>query len=296
MSMDRPKIGYVGVGLMGLPMVKRLVSLGYAVTAYDILPEKTQAAGAAGARMADSAADAARAADLVFANLPTTEAVEGAMFGDRGVAGVVRPPQLIVDFSTVKVDKGKAFAARMRKCTGCGWVDAPVSGGPPASGTGTLTVMAGGDGDDIARITPVMGDIAARFTHMGPVGSGLAAKMINQLIVGCGHVVMAEALAIAEAAGIDAARVPECLAGGHADGTLLQKLYPRMVRRDFAPQGYARQLLKDLEMVNEYAGGMKVPVPMMGKALTQYRALIAQGYAELDTAAVFKLYEGDAAK
>ncbi len=199
MSMAHPKIGYVGVGLMGLPMVKRLVSRGYTVTAYDILPEKTQAAGAAGARMADSAADAARAADLVFANLPTTEAVESAMFGDRGVAGVVRPPQLIVDFSTVKVDTGKAFAARMRECTGCGWVDAPVSGGPPASGTGTLTVMAGGDGDDIARITPVMEDIAARFTHMGPVGSGLAAKMINQLIVGCGHVVMAEALAIAEA-------------------------------------------------------------------------------------------------
>ena len=117
--------------------------------------------------------------------------------------------------------------------------------------------------------------------------------MINQLIVGCTHAVMAEALLVAEAAGIDAARIPECLAGGHADGTLLQRLYPRMVQRDFAPQGYARQLLKDLEMVNEYAGGLKAPVPMTGEALSLYRMLIHQGYAELDTSAVFMLYERD---
>ena len=128
---------------------------------------------------------------------------------------------------------------------------------------------------------------------MGPAGAGLVAKMINQLIVGCTHAVMAEALLMAEAAGIDAARIPECLAGGHADGTLLQRLYPRMAARDFAPQGYARQLLKDLEMVNEFAGGLKAPAPMTGEALSLYRMLIHLGYAELDTSAVFKLYERD---
>ena len=94
-----------------------------------------------------------------------------------------------------------------------------------------------------------------------------------------------------EAAGIDAARIPECLAGGYADGALLQRLYPRMVKRDFAPQGYARQLLKDLEMVNEFAGALKAPVPMTGEALSLYRMLIHLGYAELDSAAVFNLYE-----
>jgi 3-hydroxyisobutyrate dehydrogenase-like beta-hydroxyacid dehydrogenase len=291
MNMAKPRIGYVGVGLMGLPMVKRLISLGYPVMAYDILEERKQAARASGAQIADSPADAAREAAFVFLNLPTTDAVDAAVFGDRGVARAVRPPQLVVDFSTVKVDSGKAFAAKLRERTGCGWVDAPVSGGPLASGAGTLTVMAGGDSDEIARVAPVMADISARFTHMGPVGSGLAAKMINQLIVGCGHVVMAEALAMAEAAGIDAGRIPECLAGGHADGTLLQKLYPRMVHRDFAPQGYARQLLKDLEMVNAFAGGLNTPVPMSGTALTLYQTLIQQGHAELDTSAVFKLYE-----
>lgn len=292
--MHRPRLGYVGVGLMGLPMVKRLVPLGYAIAACDIVPAQVEAARAAGARAASSPADAAHDADFVLLNLPTTEAVETAVFGADGVASAMKPPQLVVDFSTVKVDKGKAFAARLRDATGCGWVDAPVSGGPPASGSGTLTVMAGGSEADIARVAPLMADVAARFTHMGPVGSGLVAKMINQLIVGCTHAVMAEALLVAEAAGIDAARIPQCLAGGHADGTLLQRLYPRMARRDFVPQGYARQLLKDLEMVNEFAGALKAPVPMAGEALSLYRMLIHRGFAELDTSAVFKLYERDA--
>jgi 3-hydroxyisobutyrate dehydrogenase-like beta-hydroxyacid dehydrogenase len=119
----------------------------------------------------------------------------------------------------------------------------------------------------------------------------MVAKMLNQLIVGCGHAVMAEAVVLAEAAGIDAARLPECLAGGYADSALLQRLYPRIVARDFAPQGYARQLLKDLEMVNELAAGLKAPTPMMAEALSLYRMLVHLGHSELDTAAVLKVYE-----
>ena len=291
--MAKHKIAYIGVGLMGLPMTRRLLSLGYAVTAYDIAPAQMDAAIREGAATAATPAAAVHGADLVLLNLPTNEAVEQAAFGEQGVAAAIRPPQLLIDFSTVKVDKGKAFAAKLREMTGCGWVDAPVSGGPPASGSGTLTVMAGGEDADIERVKPLMADIAARFTHMGPSGSGLVAKMLNQLIVGCGHAVMAEALVLAEAAGIDASRLPECLAGGHADGTLLQKLYPRMVARDFRPQGYARQLLKDLEMVSEFAGHLKAPVPMAGEALSLYRILVHIGHAELDTAAVFKVYERD---
>jgi 3-hydroxyisobutyrate dehydrogenase-like beta-hydroxyacid dehydrogenase len=291
--MNRPRIGYVGVGLMGTPMVKRLVGLGYPVCAYDILPRQRDAARDAGATVAESPAGTARDADFVLLNLPTTDAVEDAAFGHDGVAGVLRPPQLVVDFSTVQVERGRAFAARLREATGCGWIDAPVSGGPPASAAGTLTVMAGGDAADIERCAALFADVSARCTHMGPPGSGLVAKMINQLIVGCTHAVMAEALVMAEGAGIDAARIPACLAGGHADGTLLQRLYPRMVARDFAPQGYARQLLKDLEMVNEFAGGMKAPAPMTGDALSLYRMLVHLGHSELDTSAIFKLYERD---
>ena len=87
------------------------------------------------------------------------------------------------------------------------------------------------------------------------------------------------------------ARIPQCLAGGYADSSMLQKLYPRIVERDFAPQGYARQMLKDLEMLSDFAGGLKSPMPMAGQALSLYRMLVHLGYSELDTAAIFKLYE-----
>lgn len=287
----KPAIAYVGIGLMGLPMTRRLLGLGYRVTVFDIAPTQLELARETGAVVAANAAEAVRGANLVLLNLPTPHAVEAAVFGPEGVAEAIAPPQLLVDFSTIKVEQGQSHARRLREQTGCAWVDAPVSGGPPASGSGTLTVMAGGDAADIERLRPFMADVAARFTHMGPVGSGLAAKMLNQLIVGCLHAVMAEAASMAEAAGIDAARLPECLAGGHADGTLLQRLYPRMVAREFAPQGYARQLRKDLEMVNDYAAGLGTPVPMMGQALALYRRLIEAGHSELDTSAVFKLYE-----
>jgi len=290
---SRPRLGYVGVGLMGLPMTQRLVGLGYPVRAYDIVPARLDAARAAGAVPAASPADAASGADLVLLNLPTTEAVERGVFGEAGVAAAIRPPQVLIDFSTIKVEKCKAFAAKLLEATGAGWIDAPVSGGPPASGTGTLTVMAGGDPADVERARSFFADIAGRFTHMGPAGSGMVAKMLNQLIVGCGYAVMAEAAVLAEAAGIDAARLPECLGGGHADGSLLQRIYPRMVKRDFAPQGYARQLLKDLEMVSEFAGGLKAPTPMAGEALSLYRMLVHLGHSELDGVALRKLYDPD---
>lgn len=285
-------IGYVGVGLMGTPMVKRLVSLGYKVRAFDIVAEKVAAAGAPPAA---SAADAAGGADLVLLNLPTTEAVEEAVFGNAGVASALRPPQLVVDFSTIKVEKCKAFAAKLRERTGCGWIDAPVSGGPPASGAGTLTIMAGGEAAEIERARALFADVSGRFTHMGPAGAGMVAKMLNQLIVGCGYAVMAEAVKLAESAGIDASRLPECLAGGHADSSLLQKLCPRLVRRDFAPQGFARQLLKDLEMVHQFAAQAGAPTPMMGEALRLYRELVRMGHAELDAGAVLKIYDRGAA-
>jgi len=195
-----------------------------------------------------------------------------------------------VDFSTIPVDACREHAARLLRETGCRWVDAPVSGGPPAVTAGSLTVMAGGEPEDLERVAPLMRDIAARCTRMGPVSAGLAAKMINQLIVGVGHAMLGEAVALCEKAGIDAARIPECLGGGYADSNLMKAYWPRMVERDFAPRGYVRQLLKDLEMVNAWAGGVQARTPMLATALSAYRELKKQGHSELDTSAVVKLY------
>jgi len=232
--MKKFPLGYVGVGLMGGPMVKRLTALGWSVRGFDIVPERS---------MVGSAAEAAQGADVVLLNLPTNEAVEDAVFGAKGLIHAMKKPQLLVDFSTIPVDACRSHAARLAKATGCRWVDAPVSGGPPAVEAGTLTVMAGGEAADLERLAPLMKDIAGRCTHMGPVGAGLAAKMINQLIVGVGHAMLGEAVGLCEKAGIDAARIPECLAGGYADSNVMKAYWPRMVKRDFAPRGDERQLL-----------------------------------------------------
>src|SRR5512138_436188 len=146
-------LGYVGVGLMGGPMSKRLISLGWKVKPYDIVPERSGTV---------SAAEAARGVDLVLLNLPTNDAVKDAVFGPNGVAAAVTARQLVVDFSTIPVDECRAHAARLLQQTGCRWVDAPVSGGPPAAASGSLTIMAGGEAADLQRLQPLMQDIGAR--------------------------------------------------------------------------------------------------------------------------------------
>lgn len=284
-------IGYVGVGLMGGPMARRLLAQGYKLRAFDIAADRLAEAVAAGALSAASPADAAKGADLVALNLPTPAAVEEAVFGRDGLAGAIQPPALVVDFSTIEVDRCRSLAERLKRQTGCHWIDAPVSGGPVASGDGTLTVMAGGEAADIDRLRPFFDAISANFTHVGPTGDGLVAKMVSQLIVGCLHVVLAEAARLAELSGIDAAAIPACVAGGHADGVLLRQLYPRIVARDFRPRAYSRQLVKDLHMVEELADAAGMPAPMLGQASRMYQALVDQGFAELDSSAVVKIYE-----
>jgi 3-hydroxyisobutyrate dehydrogenase-like beta-hydroxyacid dehydrogenase len=273
---------------MGQPIVQRLLKLGWRVRAYDIVAERVAQSGA---QACASAAEAARDVDVVLLNLPTNDAVVDAVFGERGLAKSMREPQLVVDFSTIPVEACRGHAARLQQEAACRWVDTPVSGGPPASAAGTLTVMAGGTEEDIARLAPLMQDVAGRYTRMGGVGAGLAAKMINQLVVGVGHAMLAEAVALCEKAGIDAARIPECLAGGYADSNLMKAYWPRMVQRDFAPRGYVRQLLKDLEMVSKWAGGLEATTPMLTQALFLYRELAKRGHAELDSSAIRMLYD-----
>ncbi len=289
---EKLKLGYIGVGLMGLPMVKRLCARGYNVRAFDIVAAQIEAARAAGAQPARSPAEAVQGVDVVLLNLPTPEAVEQAMFGKDGAASAMRRPQLLADFSTIRVEQCRAYAKRLAEQSGCRWVDLPVSGGPPASGDGTLTVMAGGEAEDLERLKPLLDDVSQRCTRMGSVGAGLAAKMINQLIVGVGHAMLAEAEALAEAAGLDAARIPECLAGGYADSRMLQAYWPRMVERDFAPRGYVRQLLKDLEMLHEWGAGMKMPLPQTAQAVALFRMHAHRGHTELDTSSIRMLFDG----
>lgn len=273
-------------------MAARLLGLGYSVRAFDIDRSRLSAAGASGAIVAENAAAVVADADIVLLNLPSPAAVEQTMLGPEGIAGALPADTLVVDFSTVLPDFSRQMAAALAAKAGCAWVDAPVSGGPSASGNGTLTVMAGGSMAAIDRIRPLMSDISRQFTHVGDVGMGSTAKMIAQLVVGTNYAVLAEAARLAEAVGMDAALLPECVRHGHADGVLMQQLYPRIAAHDFAPRAYARQLLKDLEMVQSLARGSGTPTPMSGQATQLFRLLMAAGHSEIDGIGIYRLYEG----
>lgn len=287
----KPVLSYIGLGLMGQPMAKHLLSQDYVVHGYDIDPSSMAKAKAYGVLTHPDLQSAAKAGEIIILNLPTVYAVEEVVFGENGIAKVLQPPQCIVDFSTIPVPKGRMLIQTLRQETGCAWIDAPVSGGPIAAGNGTLTVMAGGLPEDFSRVEELLKGVSGRLTLVGPPGSGLVAKTLNQLIVGCLHAVIAESTVIAEHAGIDASCIPAALSGGHADGVLFQQIYPRMLDKDFAPRGYARQLLKDLDMVQAFAAELKIPTPMTAQAQTLYRMLVHMGHAELDTSAIVKVID-----
>jgi 3-hydroxyisobutyrate dehydrogenase len=220
----------------------------------------------------------------------STDAVREAVFGNGGIAEAAGKGKVLVDHSTTEIDATREFAADLARRSGMTWVDAPVSGGPGAAAAGTLAVMAGGEPDAIRQVEPVMAKLASKFTHMGPVGAGQVTKMINQVLVLTNYCVIAEAIRLGEKCGIDVAKIPEALATGHAGSNLLKDVTPRLVARDFAPRGFVRQVLKDLDMVHDLAKEMKAPTPMVSQAASLYRLMVARGHSELDACAVMRLY------
>ena len=218
------RLGFIGIGLMGAPMVRRLRSMGWAVTAWNREPERFAEIEAQGAVWADSPAALRAASDIVLTCVLDGAAVEACCFGPGGLAQAPGAT-LLVDTSTIDPQQTVALAGRLATA-GMGWVDAPLSGGPDAAAAGALTIMAGGTAAAVARAQPVLNDLAANVTHAGALGAGQAAKILNQAIVGTSYLLVAEVLALAEAAAMDAAALPACLAGGMADSTVLQRIFP----------------------------------------------------------------------
>jgi 3-hydroxyisobutyrate dehydrogenase-like beta-hydroxyacid dehydrogenase len=288
----KPALGFIGLGLMGTAMSLRLLEKGWAVNVWNLEPERIGPVADAGAARKTSPAEVTRDSDIVLMCVLHTQAVEQCVFGRDGIAAAASASKILIDHSTIDPVKSSQFAERLHAETGMAWIDAPVSGGPGAARQGTLTVMAGGNAESISAVQPVMADLAANFTHVGASGAGQAAKVINQAIVGTTYVLMAEAVMLAEAAGIDAAKLPQCLAGGHADGALLQQLYPRMQARAFDPPlAYARQLLKDMLAVQSEIGRFGLDLPLIGRAVEQHRAHVAGGNEMADPASIVRLYE-----
>jgi 3-hydroxyisobutyrate dehydrogenase len=283
------RIGFIGLGLMGAGFTKRLIATGYGVVGYDPDAARMSEAEKNGVDTVQSAADVAKAADIILVCVINTAAVEDATLGPRGVitAGNIAS-KIVVDHSTTEIKATLRIAARF-SAVNTMFVDAPVSGGPAAAETGTLAIMAGGADDAIARIAPVMARLG-QMTHMGASGAGQATKLVNQTIVLTNYCVLAEALRLGEAYGVDTSKLPQALAPGHAGSNLLPVAFPRMAQKDFAPRGYARQVLKDLEMLQVAAADEHIAMPMAAQALSLYRLLVASGHSELDASAVVTLY------
>ncbi|MEJ8574430.1 NAD(P)-dependent oxidoreductase [Microbaculum marinum] len=279
-------IGFIGLGLMGEGFTRRLMDAGYTVAGYDINEARNSAASDWGVQVAASPAEVAKCAEIVLLCVVNTRAVEDV------VADIVSSGRLdgkvLIDHSTTEIAATTRLASLLEDRTGMAFVDAPVSGGPQAAREGTLAIMAGGPDAAIARISPLMKHLG-KLTHMGAVGTGQATKLVNQTIVLTNFCVLAEALRLAEAHGVDASRIPDALSSGYAGSNLLPVAFERMIARDFAPRGYARQVLKDLEMVQEDARPYHLAMPMTSQALTLFRMLVAAGNSELDGFAVLNL-------
>nr|WP_282103353.1 NAD(P)-dependent oxidoreductase [Halomonas getboli] len=290
-AMSSLRLGFIGIGLMGDPMTRRLLAAGFDVTVWNRSPDKTAGVAEAGACVAGSIGELVSASDVILLCLANTAVVEAVVFGEDGVSAHARPGQRLLDLSSSDPEATRDMAARLADACGVAWVDAPVSGGVAGAEAGELAVMCGGADADVDALRSVLAPLAARVTHMGPVGSGQVTKVCNQMIVGCQAAVIAETVALAEASGVDATRLTEALAGGFADSKPFRILTPRMAERDFAaPPWHLRTLLKDLDMAVAQSGRATSATPMSALAAQLMRGHAARGHGEADPATLVEAY------
>jgi 3-hydroxyisobutyrate dehydrogenase len=283
-------LGYIGLGLMGLPMTGRLLAAGNKVAVWNRSAGKTTKAVEAGAVAVSNPAGVAASAQIIFMCLTDASAVEEVVFGTGGLAQVPGEGKIVVDFSSIHPSATRDIAARLHSASGMRWIDAPVSGGTKGAEEGTLAIMAGGSVDDIARVRPYVLMMARNFTHMGPIGAGQTTKLCNQVIVGCTMAVLAEATRLATNAGIDAKRLPEALKGGFADSIPLQLFVPRMADGIHSPPlGHSATMLKDLDTVLDVARSSGSPVPMASLAAQLFRMLQATHGDDAEALEIYKL-------
>lgn len=277
---------------MGTAIASRLIEVGHAVTVFDIDREKVANLVKLGATAAQTAADATAASDFVITSLNTAGIVKAAVFGATGIAEKGDSTKMLIDMSSIDPVATRDLARELREKTGMAWVDAPLSGGAPKALIGKLTVMAGGSQEDVQNARAVMDSLCANYTHMGPNGAGQTTKLVNQVLCALGFQAVAEAVRLAEAGGVDAARISAALSGGRADSNILREFGPKMAVRDYSPTGRIDNMLKDLEAVQSFAAAERLPLPMTGAITELHRLFVAHGIGAEDTAATMKYFEG----
>jgi 2-hydroxy-3-oxopropionate reductase len=218
--------------------------------------------------------------------------VKAAVFGADGVAAKATPHKLLIDMSSIDPGATAEMGTQLKTQTGMAWVDCPLSGGVPGALAGKLTIMAGGSADDFERARAVMKDLAANYTLMGPSGAGQTTKLVNQLFCALAFQAVAEAVKLAEAGGVDPKHIPAALAGGRADGRIMQEFMAKFAARDFTPTGSLGNMLKDLDSIQAFALKTRTPLPLTSAVTDIHRMLIAMGLGTKDNAEAMRLLDG----
>ena len=284
------RIGFIGMGLMGIPMSCRLLAAGYPVKVWNRNPEKMALSAAHGATIATSIAQLCADVDIIMLCVSDTAAVEEIVLANHGVLENLNTEQIIIDFSSIDPEATRNLAKQVSEKS-CHWLDTPVSGGVAGAEQGTLAIMAGGDEDILDSVRPILEPLSQRITRMGDVGAGQVTKICNQMIVSCNVLVMAEVMALAEKSGVDSRQMPQALKGGFADSIPLQLTGPRMAERDYQPvKWHVKTLLKDLDMANGLAKDNLSSIPMAGLGAELMRLHASKGFNDSDPSTFIEMY------
>ena len=290
MSDAKPRVGCIGAGVLGSAIMRRLIDCGFSPAVWNRDRTKLADLLKAGATEAKTPAELARDSTFVITCVSDGSIVERVVFGKDGVAEAGSADKILVDMSTCAAAHTQAMATRLLEQCGMAWLDAPISGGAPAALHGTMAVMVGGQADAFEKARPIWDALAGRATLMGANGAGQATKMINQVLVSTGLAVLAEACGFAERAGIDAAKIPQALAGGRADSRQLQEMFPKMVASDFSITGRAALMVKDLELIHDLARDVGAPLPVTAGVTELFRKMVADGWGDRDNTEMVNYY------
>lgn len=280
-------VGFVGLGKMGVPMVRRLISAGFAVHGANRSPAIVDTLAAEGMHAAQSAREVGERAEVVLTALPTEDSVSEVA---DALLEVARDGQVFVEHSTISPGLSRSVAARATE-QGVGYLDAPVSGGPAGAEAGTLTVMVGGDKAVLADVQPVVATFGNPIRHCGDVGTGQVIKLVNQLLVGLHTVAAAEAAAFGSRLGADLSTILEVVGTSFGGSTMFSRNLPRIADGDFSPATPVSLILKDLGLVRDEALAYQVPLRLGAITEQLFLEATARGYGDQDMASLVRLWE-----
>jgi 2-hydroxy-3-oxopropionate reductase len=284
------KIGFIGLGIMGLPMSKNLLKAGHSLVVFDINKAAVEELKQAGAEVGTSAKDVASKTNIIITMLPNSPQVKVVVLGENGVIEGARKGSIVVDMSSIAPLVSREVSEALAK-KGIRMLDAPVSGGQPKAIDGTMSIMVGGAQADFDEIVPIFKAMGSSYVLCGGIGAGNVTKLANQIIVAVNIAAVSEALVMATKAGVDPELVYKAIRGGLAGSTVLDAKAPLMMDRKFNPGFRINLHIKDLANVLETSHGIGVPLPLTAAVMEILQALKVDGMGDLDHGAIVRFYE-----